>query len=175
MERLHYAAVRLDDDADRLEDEAAERLVVSAAIDGTDWPGAVAGLETRGLSLPEITDSVGRLCIASADEAFKRYVAELEAENEDRADVQERTLERHFSNQRRTLGEVRDNHERLGRAALVKDVTYTLDVFVYNMLRSGSPLGYPAAAAFLQSVVGFFLILITNAIVRKARPDMALF
>jgi putative aldouronate transport system permease protein len=60
-------------------------------------------------------------------------------------------------------------------AALVKDVTYPLDVFVYNMLRSGSPLGYPAAAAFLQSVVGFFLILITNAIVRKARPDMALF
>ncbi len=60
-------------------------------------------------------------------------------------------------------------------AALVKDVTYTLDVFVYNMLRSGSPLGYPAAAAFLQSVVGFILILVTNAIVRKTRPDMALF
>lgn len=60
-------------------------------------------------------------------------------------------------------------------AALVKDVTYTLDVFVYNMLRSGSPLGYPAAAAFLQSIVGFFLILITNAIVRKTRPEMALF
>ena len=47
-------------------------------------------------------------------------------------------------------------------AALVKDVTYTLDVFVYNMLRSGSPLGYPAAAAFLQSMVGFILILVTN-------------
>lgn len=60
-------------------------------------------------------------------------------------------------------------------AALVKDVTYTLDVFVYNMLRSGSPLGYPAAAAFLQSIVGFFLILITNAVVRRTRPDMALF
>ncbi len=60
-------------------------------------------------------------------------------------------------------------------AAVVKDVTYTLDVFVYNMLRSGSPLGYPAAAAFLQSIVGFFLILITNWIVRRTRPDMALF
>ncbi|MBE0698967.1 MAG: sugar ABC transporter permease [Anaerolineaceae bacterium] len=60
-------------------------------------------------------------------------------------------------------------------AALVKDVTYTLDVFVYNMLRSGSPLGYPAAAAFLQSVVGFILILITNYIVRKTRPDLSLF
>jgi len=60
-------------------------------------------------------------------------------------------------------------------AALVKDVTQTLDVFVYNMLRSNLPLGYPAAAAFLQSIVGFFLILITNYIVRRTRPDMALF
>jgi putative aldouronate transport system permease protein len=60
-------------------------------------------------------------------------------------------------------------------AALVKDATYTLDVFVYNMLRSGSPLGYPAAAAFLQSVVGFILILVTNYFVRKTRPELALF
>lgn len=60
-------------------------------------------------------------------------------------------------------------------AALVKDVTYTLDVYVYSMLRSGTPLGYPAAAAFLQSLLGFILILITNAIVRRVRPELALF
>ncbi len=60
-------------------------------------------------------------------------------------------------------------------AALVKDATYTLDVFVYSMLRSATPLGYPAAAAFLQSAFGFVLILVTNAIVRKIRPEMALF
>ncbi|MFZ6027902.1 MAG: ABC transporter permease subunit [Chloroflexota bacterium] len=60
-------------------------------------------------------------------------------------------------------------------AALVKDATYTLDVFVYNMLRGSTPLGYPAAAAFLQSTVGFVLILITNYIVRKTRPELALF
>jgi len=60
-------------------------------------------------------------------------------------------------------------------AALVKDATYTLDVFVYSMLRSSTPLGYPAAAAFLQSLFGFILILITNYIVRKTRPELALF
>ncbi len=60
-------------------------------------------------------------------------------------------------------------------AALVRDVTQTLDVFVYSMLRSSTPLGYPAAAAFLQSIVGFILILVTNAVVRKTRPEMALF
>lgn len=60
-------------------------------------------------------------------------------------------------------------------AALVKDATQTIDVYVYNMLRSSTPLGYPAAAAFLQSIVGFILILVTNYIVRKTRPEMALF
>jgi putative aldouronate transport system permease protein len=60
-------------------------------------------------------------------------------------------------------------------AATVKSVTYTLDVFVYSMLTSGSPIGYPAAAAFLQSIVGFILILVTNYTVRKTRPELALF
>lgn len=60
-------------------------------------------------------------------------------------------------------------------AALVKDVTQTLDVFVYSMLRSSTPLGYPAAASFVQSIVGFLLILVTNTIVRKTKPELALF
>ena len=60
-------------------------------------------------------------------------------------------------------------------AALVKDVTQTLDVFVYSMLRTSTPLGYPAAASFVQSFVGFILILVTNTIVRRTKPDMALF
>jgi putative aldouronate transport system permease protein len=60
-------------------------------------------------------------------------------------------------------------------AALVKDVTQTLDVYVYSMLRSATPLGYPAAAAFLQSIVGFILILVTNYVVRKTKPELSLF
>lgn len=60
-------------------------------------------------------------------------------------------------------------------AALVKSATQTIDVYVYNMLRSSTPLGYPAAAALLQSVIGFVLILVTNYVVRKTRPEMALF
>ena len=60
-------------------------------------------------------------------------------------------------------------------AALVKSATYTLDVFVYSMLQTGTQIGFPAAASFLQSVVGFILILVTNTIVRKTRPELALF
>ncbi len=60
-------------------------------------------------------------------------------------------------------------------SVLVRDVTTTIDVYVFNMLRSTSPLGYPAAVALVQSVLGFVLILITNFIVRRTRPDLALF
>lgn len=60
-------------------------------------------------------------------------------------------------------------------SAMVRDVTVTIDIYVFNMLRSTSPLGYPAAASLLQSVLGFILILVTNYIVRKTRPEMALF
>lgn len=60
-------------------------------------------------------------------------------------------------------------------AALVKNVTTTLDIFVYNMLRGNTPIGYPAAAALVQSVVGFVLILVTNYVVKRVRPDLALF
>lgn len=60
-------------------------------------------------------------------------------------------------------------------SAMVRDVTVTIDIYVFNMLRSTSPLGYPAAVSLVQSVLGFVLILVTNYIVRKTRPEMALF
>ncbi len=60
-------------------------------------------------------------------------------------------------------------------STLVSSVTTTIDVYVYSMLRSTVPLGYPAAVSLVQSVIGFVLILMTNYIVRKVRPDLALF
>jgi putative aldouronate transport system permease protein len=60
-------------------------------------------------------------------------------------------------------------------SAMVREVTTTIDVYVFNMLRSTSPLGYPAAVGLVQSVLGFTLIMLTNFIVRKTHPEMALF
>ena len=52
----------------------------------------------------------------------------------------------------------------------------TIDVYVYEMIASTpSKLYYPAAAAFFQSLIGFVLVLTTNAIVRKVEPEMAMF
>lgn len=55
----------------------------------------------------------------------------------------------------------------------IYDVTYTIDVYVYNMLKTGTT-GMASAAAFIQSVVGCATILIANAVVRKVEPESAL-
>lgn len=60
-------------------------------------------------------------------------------------------------------------------SGVIQDVTTTIDVYVYNMMRRGSRLGQPAAGALFQSVVGFVMVLVTNLIVRKSQPEMALF
>lgn len=55
--------------------------------------------------------------------------------------------------------------------------TYVLPVYIYNMLTGAgaASLGYSSAASFLQSVLGFILVVATNAAVKKIEPDSALF
>ena len=57
----------------------------------------------------------------------------------------------------------------------LKNVSTTLDVYVYNTMKTGAQLGLASAAAFFQSVVGFVLVLTTNLIVRRVSPEMDMF
>ena len=50
---------------------------------------------------------------------------------------------------------------------------YTLDVYVYNLLKTSTP-GMAAAAALIQSVAACITILTVNYIVRKIEPDSAM-
>ena len=61
------------------------------------------------------------------------------------------------------------------RSGLISSVTDTIDVFVYKSLTSLNDVGRSAAAGFLQSVLGFFMVLSANLLVRKADSDSALF
>jgi len=54
-------------------------------------------------------------------------------------------------------------------------VTTTIDTFVYRALMEDNDVGRSLAAGFLQSILGFVLVLITNTVVRKIEPDSALF
>lgn len=55
------------------------------------------------------------------------------------------------------------------------DVTQTIDTYVYRGLLNTANIGMSAAACFYQSVVGFTLVMITNAIVKKISSENAMF
>ena len=53
------------------------------------------------------------------------------------------------------------------------NVTYTIDIYVYSMMKTGTT-GMASATALIQSVVGCATILLANGIVRKIDPDRAM-
>ena len=53
--------------------------------------------------------------------------------------------------------------------------TNTIDTYVYRGLLELNDVGRSSAAGFLQSIMGFVLVMITNSIVRKIDSDSALF
>ena len=61
---------------------------------------------------------------------------------------------------------------------LLADVTTTLDTYVYVTFSSGggsSTVNLSSAAAFIQSIIGFVLVLLSNMVVKKINPDYVLF
>lgn len=61
------------------------------------------------------------------------------------------------------------------RSGLISSVTDTIDVFVYKGLTQLNDVGRASAAGFLQSVLGFILVLSANFAVKKIDADSALF
>jgi putative aldouronate transport system permease protein len=61
------------------------------------------------------------------------------------------------------------------RSGLISSVTDTIDVFVYKGLTQLNDIGRSSAAGFMQSVMGFALVLTANFVVRKVNEENALF
>lgn len=55
------------------------------------------------------------------------------------------------------------------------NATQTIDVYVYNALMQRSDYGMASAASVFQSIVGFLMVMVTNAIVRKVSRENAMF
>ena len=53
--------------------------------------------------------------------------------------------------------------------------TQTIDTYVYRALMENNDVGMSAAAGFLQSIVGFILVVTANLTVRHLDPENALF
>ena len=60
-------------------------------------------------------------------------------------------------------------------SGILYPVTRTLDVYVYQALLQNADYGMSSAASVYQSVVGFVMIVLTNAAIRKHEPDSALY
>ena len=58
---------------------------------------------------------------------------------------------------------------------LLYPTTDVVDTYVYRSLMNVSDIGMASTTGFIQSVVGFFLVIGTNLIVKKIEPDSALF
>lgn len=53
--------------------------------------------------------------------------------------------------------------------------TDIIPTYIYRLLRANGEIGMSSAAGLMQSVIGCFLIVVTNLIIRKIEPEKSLF
>ena len=114
IEKLVHEAVFLDRPETLLGEDDAERLTVACALKGKLW------LEARGVcNLSHVHEIANQQLFGTLEERFRHYVEEQRAQNEDRADIQERNLDRHVSRQRETILRIIGNRRTTGRIKLI--------------------------------------------------------
>jgi hypothetical protein len=64
---------------------------------------------------------------------YDSFVGDLDAENQDRADIQERSLKAHWESQLEKLKLIKERHQALGREALVKATQGRIDALNRRM------------------------------------------
>ena len=115
IEQLHFAVATMGSSDQIISASNAERLVLAATTNGTDW------LEARNsIALGQTVELALSHCLPNSDQAYDDYITEMKNKNADRADVQEKTLDRHLDNQLAKLNEVLEKHRGLNRASLAK-------------------------------------------------------
>lgn len=63
----------------------------------------------------------------------------------------------------------------VGTNSMLYRTTDVIDTYTYRMLVESTNIGQSAAVSFYQSMMGFFIVMITNAITKKLDRDSALF
>ncbi|MWC27132.1 ABC transporter permease [Paenibacillus sp. MMS18-CY102] len=63
----------------------------------------------------------------------------------------------------------------VGDASLLFPTTDVIDTFVYRSLRKSGDIGMASAAGFMQSMIAFVLVLLSNYAARKVDKDSAIF
>ena len=58
---------------------------------------------------------------------------------------------------------------------MLYNTTQTIDTFVYRALIQSNNVGQSSAASVFQAIIGFSLVMLSNALVRKINPENSLF
>ncbi|RUS45806.1 ABC transporter permease subunit [Cohnella sp. AR92] len=66
-------------------------------------------------------------------------------------------------------------YQLIGNNGVLYDTTDILDTYVYRSLKVTFDMGMASAAGLYQSLFGFVLVMVVNAIIRKINEDYALF
>lgn len=114
-ERLMYTGCRLADPEKLLPDIQAEKIITTAILNGEDWMEAGHIVDRQ-----EAFRVANETLFSHLGEGFQKFVDEVKAENEDRADIQERNLTTHLRSQTVQLEKVKKNHLEHGRTSLAK-------------------------------------------------------
>ena len=114
-ERLVYTGCMLSNPEKLLPDIQAEKIIMAAIMHGEDW------LEAGHIVNREEAYQIANGNLFSyLDKGFRKFVDEVKAENEDRTNIQERTLTTHLENQTVQLEKVKKDHLERGRTSLAR-------------------------------------------------------
>lgn len=113
-DKLAYAAVPFDGSR-LLDPELAETLAVTALADGKDW------LEARNVvDLNRAYEVANEALFSYLDDEYAKFDREMRARNDDRADIQLRTLDQHLHSQTERLQRTLQGHRAERRESLAK-------------------------------------------------------
>jgi superfamily II DNA or RNA helicase len=113
-EQVFFSASNISKRNKFLHEDDAEKLVTTAALHGHDW------LEASNLVDCAEAAKIAEHLLTYSDDRYANYVRQKEAENNDRADLQEKTLDQHLANQLNTLEGIRTTHLQNNRLSLTK-------------------------------------------------------
>ncbi len=112
-EQIYFTAKNIASGHQLMEDEA-EKLVTTAALQGRDW------LEAANLVDCNMAAEVAESLMSYSCKKYADHIRQKEAENNDRADLQERTLDQHLENQLNKFQRIKDIHIQKDRLSLAK-------------------------------------------------------
>lgn len=117
VEKLAYMATPFKKSDNVMDPGTAEKLAAAAVSYGEDW------LEARNvIDLDRAYYLANEILFGTLEDEFDVFVNDLKAKNEDRADIQLRTLEQHYRRRMEQLEGTLDKHIEMDRTSLIKAI-----------------------------------------------------